>query len=339
MLAGNSAGSGLHERSNVVLNMTRTIAQVENRSSSDTFRLDVLIGLCQPQKVTPAKHLYDEYGSQLFDQITELDEYYPSRTETAIMREHGAEMARQIGPGCLLIEYGSGNSAKTRVLLDHLSEPAGYVPIDISEEHLHASAEILGNEYPGLRIFPIATDFTSNVELPEIDVPVRRNVVYFPGSTIGNFKPDTARKLLASIAELAGKNGALLLGVDLQKSVDVLEAAYNDARGVTAAFTLNMLTRINRELDADFDVANFEHIAIYNHERHCVELFIVSQRDQTVRVGNSWFHFAAGERILTERSHKYSLAGFEELAREAGFDVAGVWMDENQLFSVQYLTV
>lgn len=317
----------------------RTMAQVENRSTTNTFRLDVLIGLCQPQKVMPAKHLYDEYGSQLFDQITELDEYYPSRTESTIMRDHGAEMARQIGPGSLLIEYGSGNSAKTRILLDHLPEPAGYVPIDISEEHLLKSAEILSGEYPGLRIFPLAADFTSDVELSGIDVSVSRRVVYFPGSTIGNFKPETARKLLASIADVAGENGALLLGVDLQKSVDILEAAYNDARGVTAAFNLNMLTRINRELGADFDLAGFEHCAEYNYVRHCVELFIVSRFDQTVNVAGSPFHFAAGERILTERSHKYSLAGFEELARSSGFDVANVWMDENQLFSVQYLTV
>jgi L-histidine Nalpha-methyltransferase len=322
------------------LSTIRTVVgRVENWSATNSFQLDVLAGLCQPQKVIPAKHLYDEYGSQLFDQITELDEYYPSRTETAIMREHGAEMARQIGPGCLLIEYGSGNSAKTRVLLDHLSEPAGYVPIDISEEHLHASAEVLSLDYPDLRIFPIAADFTSDVEVPEIDVPVRRNVVYFPGSTIGNFKPDTAKKLLVSIAELAGRDGALFLGVDLQKSIEVLEAAYNDAAGVTAAFNLNMLTRINRELDANFDLSSFEHRARYNHERHCIEMLIVSRRDQAVQVGAHQFHFAAGERILTERSHKYSLAGFEELARSAGFEVEGVWMDENQLFSVQYLTV
>lgn len=320
-------------------NITRKVARVENRTGANSFQLDVLAGLCQPRRVIPSKHLYDEYGSQLFDRITELDEYYPSRTETAIMREHGAEMARQLGSGCLLIEYGSGNSAKSRILLDHFTDPAGYVPIDISEEHLSASAARLEEEYPELTILPTAADFTKDVELPQLDAPASRNVVYFPGSTVGNFQPDTARELLSSIAVLVGRDGALLLGVDLRKDVDIIEAAYNDAEGVTAAFNLNVLTRINRELDADFDLTRFEHRAQYNHERHCIEIHLLSVCDQTVRVGNYRFPLAAGERILTERSHKYDLAAFEALARSAGFEVAGVWMDEGRLFSVQYLTV
>lgn len=319
--------------------ITRQAEPVENQLGTDRFRLDALTGLRQSQKVIPSKYLYDEYGSQLFDQITELDEYYPTRSEMAIMREHVQEMARQLGPGCLLIEYGSGNSAKTRTLLDHLPEPAGYVPIDISEEHLRRSADQLEGDYPELTILPIAVDFTRPFQVPDARAPVNRRVVYFPGSTLGNFSPGAARDLLSSIREVAGLNGALLIGVDLRKDVETVTAAYNDREGVTAAFNLNLLTRINRELGADFDLDQFDHRAQYNSDLDCIEMRLLSQRDQTVQIGDQRVEFRAGESILTERSYKYSQSAFEQLARSAGLDVTNVWKDDRDFFSVQYLTV
>ena len=300
----------------------------------DSFREAVRRGLAATPKTLPCKFLYDARGSELFDAICALDEYYPTRTEMAIMQTRIAEMAARIGPRALVVEYGSGSSTKTRILLDHLEAPAGYVPIDISREHLLGAAERLAETFPGLPVFPVCADYTAPFAVPDPGVPVRRTVAFFPGSTIGNFGPAAAARFMAQIAEVAD---GLLIGADLRKDVAVLEAAYDDAEGVTAAFNKNLLARMNRELDATFDLDAFAHRAAYNAEEGCVEMHLVSRKAQEVRVGDASFRFAEGEAIRTERSYKYTLGGFAALAEEAGFSVEEVWMDDGGLFSVQYL--
>lgn len=298
---------------------------------------EALEGLSAPRKTLPCKYLYDERGSALFDQICELDEYYPTRTELAIMQAHGAEMDEALGTGCLLVEYGSGSSLKTRILLDHLEDPAGYVPVDISREHLLRSAEAISARHPELEVLPVCADFTEPFDVPEPRAGADHVAAYFPGSTIGNFTPVEARALLCQIAEQCGAGGGLLIGVDLRKDRSVLEAAYNDSEGVTAEFNLNLLRRLNRELGADFQLDAFEHRAHWNPDLGRVEMHLVSQEPQTVQIDGERVEFADGETIHTENSHKYSLDGFSELAAEAGFSVARVWTDANQLFSVQHL--
>ncbi len=309
------------------------------KAAARQFRADVLRGLRAPKKELPCKYFYDEVGSALFEQITELDEYYPTRTELGIMERHAAEMAQLLGPRCLLIEYGSGSSFKTRHLLDRLRDPAGYVPIDVSGEHLRRSARALGEEYPDVEVLPLCADFTRSLRLPACRKTAARRVVYFPGSTLGNFTPEAALALLRQTAVLCGHDGGLLLGVDLLKDPRVLEAAYNDRRGVTAAFNRNLLARINRELGADFDIEQFAHRAFYNSAHGRIEMHLVSRRDQVVRVGGVPFFFAAGESIHTENSYKYSLAALADLGRASGFAAERVWVDEHQNFSVAYLTV
>jgi L-histidine Nalpha-methyltransferase len=302
------------------------------------FRADVLRGLFTPEKTLPCKYFYDEVGSALFEQITELDEYYPTRTELAIMERHAAEMVGLLGPRCLLIEYGSGSSLKTRHLLDQLRDPAGYVPIDISDEHLCRSVRALVEEYPDIDVVPLCADFTRPLRLPACRSAARR-VVYFPGSTLGNFTPDAALTLLRQTAELCGRGGGLLIGVDLQKDSRVIEAAYNDRQGVTAAFNRNILVRINRELGGDFDIEQFAHRAYYDAIQGRIEMHLVSCRDQVIRVGGMPFFFARGESIHTEDSYKYSLPALNDLARAGGFAVERVWTDERRYFSVAYLTL
>ena len=303
------------------------------------MRLEVMAGLRRTQKTTSPKFLYDQRGSRLFDRICELDEYYPTRTELAIMESHVEDMARLLGPGCLLVEYGSGSSLKTRVLLDHLDDVATYVPVDISRAHLLEATQGISADYPALDVLPVCADFTRPFTLPPCDRPVTRRVVYFPGSTIGNLSPDGAAALLADTAALVGNDGALLIGVDLKKDPTVLERAYNDAEGVTAAFNMNLLRRLNRELDADFDLDAFRHKAIYNAAQGRIEMHLVSDRHQTVGVDGEEISFAAGETIHTENSHKFTLDGFAALARPAGWTIRRVWTDSDKLFSVQYLTV
>jgi dimethylhistidine N-methyltransferase len=305
----------------------------------EQFREDVLSGMSRDQKEIPCKYLYDERGSQLFDAICELEEYYPTRTEVAIMNEHGAEMAGMLGPGCLLIEYGSGSSTKTPILLRHLPDPAGYVPVDISREHLVQASERLGEQFPDLTILPVCADYTRPFDIPEPDAPVRRRAVYYPGSTIGNFHPTEAQEFLSGIAEVCDTGGALLLGVDLIKPRSVLEAAYNDREGVTAEFNLNLIKRINRELWADFVPERFEHRAVWVPEHSRIEMRLISQGRQVVSVSGRPFALRDGEWILTECSYKYMLDQFAELASKAGFTVERVWTDDQQRFSVQYLTV
>ena len=306
--------------------------------SSGQFRADVLRGLRGRPRELPCKYFYDAAGSELFERITELDEYYPTRTELAIMKRHAPEMAALLGRHCLLIEYGSGSSTKTRLLLDHLSDPAGYAPIDVSDELLRRSAQELGAEYPDLEILPLCADFTHLLEAPVPRKHAARRVVYFPGSTIGNLTPDEAVVLLRRTARLCGRGGGLLLGADLRKDPRILEAAYNDRQGVTSAFNRNMLVRINRELGGDFVVEQFAHRAFYNAAQGRIEMHLVSRRDQTVHVGDAEFFFAEGDSIRTEYSHKYSLPGLRVLAEAAGFAVARFWTDELQYFSVLYLT-
>jgi dimethylhistidine N-methyltransferase len=304
-----------------------------------SFLADVLEGLNKRQKEIPCKYFYDARGSELFEEITDLDEYYPTRTELAIMTEYAEEMAEALGEGCLLIEYGSGSSRKTRLLLDKLKDPAAYVPIEISREALTASAAELAKAYPSLEILPVWADYTSPIDLPTPSKPVTHRAVYFPGSTIGNFMPAEAKEFLSHVADVVGPGGGVLIGVDLKKDVATLEAAYDDQEGVTAAFNMNLLERINRELDGEFPLEGFRHRAVYNRERGRVELHLVSQSDQQVRIAGEEIAFKKGETIHTENSYKYDLEEFKALAAMAGFEFKRVWMDRRKLFSVQHLTV
>jgi dimethylhistidine N-methyltransferase len=300
--------------------------------------IEIVDGLsAEPKQISP-KYFYDERGSQLFDEITRLPEYYLTNTELGIMRDNIDEIVHLVGKQASLIEFGSGSSLKTRVLLEHLSELAAYVPVDISSEHLHASADEIRSEFPHIEVLPVVADFTRQFELPTPMVMPVRNVIYFPGSTIGNFEHDMAMELLRVMYHEAGRNGALLIGVDLQKDPHIIEMAYNDAAGVTAEFNLNMLQHLNRDYGANFDVAEFEHSANYDREKGRVVIELVSQADQTFEVADKEFDIADGERILTEYSHKYTLGGFEAMADAAGFVVEKVWTDAEQLFSVQFLT-
>ena len=318
--------------------MIEQMPLVDLEPASDHFREDVLAGLTKPTKSLPCKYLYDERGSALFERICELDEYYPTRTELAIMRRHVGEMAAELGPRCFLVEYGSGSSVKVRLLLDHLDDPVAYVPIDISKEHLLRSAVELSKLYPKLEVLPVCADFTQRIELPECQRFNSHTVIYFPGSTIGNFTHLEARAFLRGAAELCGSGGGLLIGVDLKKDAATLEAAYNDRTGVTAEFTTNLLARMNRELGADFQLDRFRHVATYNRDEGRVEIRLVSLCPQTVKVGGLSISFEKGEAIRTEYSHKYSLAEFRLMAAAAGFTTQRVWTDPRDLFSVQYLT-
>lgn len=312
---------------------------VEKKQATGQFLADVLIGLSRTQKSIPSKYFYDEKGSQLFDQICDLDEYYPTRTEIRIMQQHIDEMVEVLGPEVLLVEYGSGSSLKTRILLQEMDQLAGYVPIDISKEHLYQSAAQIKNDFPGLKVYPVHADYSAEFTVPLDIASYGRKVVYFPGSTIGNFNLMEAEAFLKRIGRVVGKGGGLLIGVDLRKDVEILEAAYNDRQQVTAEFNLNLLERINRELDANFNLACFEHKAIFNEKEGRIEMHLVSKIDQQVTIGEQVFSFKAGESIHTENSYKYTLTQFAALARCADLKVERLWTDANRLFSVQYLTV
>ena len=297
---------------------------------------EIVEGLSQVQKTISPKYFYDERGSQLFDKITELPEYYLTDAELEIMQSNIDEMAALIGKSASLIEFGSGSSLKTRILLENLDDLAAYVPVDISEEHLFSSARKIRAEFPGIDVRPVVADFTKSFALPSPTIMPIKNVVYFPGSTIGNFEHETAMELLRVMHGEAGEGGALLIGVDLQKDPDIIGRAYNDSAGVTAEFNLNMLRHLNNSYDANFDLDAFEHSAIYDEDEGRVVIELVSQAEQTVEIGDTEFSLADGEAILTEYSHKYTLDGFAEMARKAGFVVAKIWTDADQLFSVQY---
>ncbi|MDE2070631.1 MAG: L-histidine N(alpha)-methyltransferase [Gammaproteobacteria bacterium] len=302
------------------------------------MRSEILGGLSANPKTLPSKYFYDERGSKLFDAICELPEYYLTRTELAIMQASAADMANVLGPRVLLVEPGSGTSAKTRLLLDKLHWPCAYVPVDISREHLITAADRLNRQYPALEVLPVHADFSQRFALPVPRLPAACTVIYFPGSTIGNFEPDAAVALLKQLQQLAGRKGAMLIGVDLNKDRTVLEAAYNDAAGVTAAFNLNLLTRLNRELQGDFNLERFQHRALYNSAEGRIEMHLVSLADQSVHIAGETVRFGAGEPIVTEYSYKHTLPGFTALAAQAGWSVRKIWTDEQRWFSVQYLT-
>jgi dimethylhistidine N-methyltransferase len=302
----------------------------------EEFRAAVLNGLSQKPRAIPARFLYDARGSALFDQICELPEYYLTRTETRILAERAQEIARLAGPGGALVEFGSGSSTKSRLLLDAMADLAAYAPIDISRQHLDQSAARLRRDYPHLRVEPVYGDYMSLRALPPV-VQDKHRLGFFPGSTIGNLEPHEARAFLRRARTLLGAEGDLILGVDLRKDERQLHDAYNDSAGVTAAFTLNLLRRMNRELDATFDVSAFTHDAFYNPTEGRIEIYFRSLTDQTVRVGDRSFAFGKGERVHTEYSYKYDRPGIDELARSGGFDVVQVWTDEDQRFAVVHL--
>jgi len=311
---------------------------VEYDHAADNFLDDVLDGLAQGQKKLSSKYFYDERGSQLFDDICELPEYYPTRTETALLETHAAEFAELIGPNASVVEFGSGSSTKIRILLDALETPAAYIPVDISREYLLESAKALADVYPDLPVVPIAADYTQPFDLPEISGEAAR-IGFFPGSTIGNFTRTGAADFLRAAATDLGTDNGLLIGVDLRKDEGVLHAAYNDVAGVTAEFNLNVLRRVNRELGGDFDLDAFSHDARWVPEKGRIEMHLVSDRDQQVRVNDHSFVFAAGETIHTEDSHKYDIEEFHALAAEAGWRAFRHWTDADDLFSLHYLRV
>jgi dimethylhistidine N-methyltransferase len=303
------------------------------------FLCDVLTGLRAAPKYLPCKYFYDQRGSELFDRICQLDEYYLTRSELAIMDQFAPEMGEQIGPGAMVIEYGSGSSVKTRYLLDGLPEPVAYVPVDISGEHLQRAAMELARDYPAIEIMPVCADFTTDFALPRSTRAATHAAVYFPGSTIGNFLPGRGVELLGRITALCGKGGGLLIGIDLKKDPAIIEAAYNDALGVTAEFNLNLLRRINRELAADFDVRQFSHRAVYDRQLGRVEMHLVSRRGQAVTIGPETFEFARGETICTEYSHKYTIDEFAAIAAAAGLTLRREWTDKRGCFAVLHLAI
>ncbi|MDA1117343.1 MAG: L-histidine N(alpha)-methyltransferase [Proteobacteria bacterium] len=304
---------------------------------ADSFREDVIAGLSQPHKALPPKYFYDAEGSRLFERICRLPEYYPTRAELALTRAHCADIARFAGRGCELIEYGSGASLKTRLLLRAL-RPSVYVPVDISQAALAGAAQRLSREFSWLHIFAVVGDFSQPLRLPVFRArDGRRRVVYFPGSTIGNLDIEEAQAFLSMSRAQVGTGGAMLIGVDLKKDATLLHAAYNDAKGVTARFNLNLLRRINRELDADFDLRRFRHYAYYNASLGRVEMHLVSLARQAVRIGRHRFAFERGETIHTENSCKYSVEEFRALAAQAGFRGAKLWQDRQGLFALHGL--
>ena len=303
----------------------------------DEFAADVLHGLAQTPKRIASKYFYDARGSALFEQICEQPEYYLTRTGLSILQDNAADIARAIGPRALLVEYGSGAGIKTRLLLDAMQEPVGYVPVEISPSALNASVENLAEEFPDVDMLPVTADFTQPVELPSPEQASTRTVVFFPGSTLGNFEQREAISLLRTMCIEMGRNGAAIVGIDLKKDPALLEAAYNDAAGVTRDFTLNLLTRINRELDADFDLSRFRHRAHYNPMAGRIETHIVSTVAQRVRIGSREIAFAAGEAMLVEYSCKYSQVEFSAMAARAGLRVVRSWTDANEWFAVQML--
>lgn len=301
----------------------------------DDFRAAVLEGLRQGQKSIPAKYLYDETGSRLFDEITMLDEYYPTRTELRILGVRAREIARMAGAAISLVEFGSGSGHKVRVLLQALDRPRAYIPIDIARTQLLAASRSIAHDYSGLSVLPLHADFTRPIDLPRLG-PGRR-IGFFPGSTIGNFTPEEAIEFLHNAGRSLGPGSGLIVGADLKKDPDILHAAYDDREGVTAAFNLNLLARINRELGGDFDLRRFRHRAFYARDKGRVEMHLESLDEQTVTVAGRDFDFARGETIHTENSYKFTCEGFTALAARAGWVSAACWTDEADLFSVHFL--
>lgn len=298
---------------------------------------EVMMGLSRKQKAIPPKFLYDEEGSIIFEKICELPEYYPTRAEKEILRNHGSEICKLMGEDVLLIEPGSGNGEKVRLLLRKLS-PKAYIPIEISEEVLGRMTDELREEFPLLDVIPICGDFTQNIELPTyLQGEAMKRVIFFPGSTIGNFNPHDAISFLIEMSSVLHEGGGFLIGVDLKKDERVIQRAYDDSAGVTAAFNLNLLRRLNREMGASFEIQNFHHEAFYNQEMGRIEMHLKSKCQQEVKVGEAVILFKEGETIHTENSYKYSTDEFTELAASAGLHLKKYWKDSKKLFCVYYL--
>jgi L-histidine Nalpha-methyltransferase len=306
---------------------------------TSAFEADVLAGLSASPKRLPPKYFYDATGSQLFERITELPEYYPTRSEIGILRKHARDIAILIPQGAALVEFGSGSSRKARILLRALRPLAAYVPVDICGEMIEQEAAELRPDFPGLKVLPVTADITQNFPLPEPAQAAPLRVGFFPGSTIGNFEPHEAAAFLRNAARILGANATLIVGADLIKDAEVLNAAYNDAAGVTAKFNLNLLTRINRELRGTFKLDTFAHHAFYNRERSRIEMHLASLKRQKVKVAGETIDFRTGETIHTENSYKYSVESLGALARGAGWRQTGVWTDERQYFSLQAFTL
>lgn len=312
-----------------------TIHYHELHRPAASMAAEVHAGLSCKQKYLPPKLFYDKRGSELFDVITRLPEYYPTRTEIGLLRRHTAEMAELLGSHSVLLELGSGSSIKIRLLLEAV-RPRIYVPMDISREHLIAAARRLARDYPWLTVHAACVDYSQPWDMPDFG-PGRFNA-FFPGSSIGNFEPAAALRLLRQIRRLVGHDGGLLIGVDLKKETGVLEDAYNDTRGVTAEFNLNMLAHINQRLAADFDTGNFVHKAIYNATHGRIEMHLECSKDHWVHISGHAYRFKSGETIHTENSYKYSTPEFHDLAAQASFSPVRVWADPAGLFSIHYLT-
>ncbi len=309
----------------------------DQHPGQSSLRDEVLGGLARSPKAIPPKFFYDQRGSRLFDAICDLPEYYLTRVETSILQRSARELAELVDSRCMLVELGSGASRKVRLLLSAL-KPAHYMGVDISKDFLLESSRRLAQDYPRLEVHATCADFSNKLTLPEFLPPVTK-MAFYPGSSIGNFDPSGAGRFLQQIAEVVGSGGYLLIGVDLKKDIDRLNAAYNDARGLTAAFNLNLLHRIREELDSRIDVDAFEHLAFYNEGAGRIEMHLRSVKDQVIRIEDSSFSFAADETIHTENSYKYTVEEFAELGRGAGFNSDRVWTDPEQLFSVHLMCV
>ncbi len=300
------------------------------------FLRDVLKGLKQSEKSLPCQYFYDESGSQLFEQITQLPEYYPTRTETAILRTHAQDIAAALGQDVLLVEYGAGASTKTRILLDALQGLAGYVPIDVSEAFLLQTAEQVRQDYPGLTVHPVVGDFMIRFGLPA--GAEGRPVGFFPGSTIGNLSDAEIVEFMSSARDLLGQDSQFVIGVDLRKDPSILVPAYDDAAGVTAKFNLNLLARINRELQGTFDLTQFAHRAIWNDDASRIEMHLESLADQTVEIGSERLTFREGEMIHTENSRKFSIDTLLPLFEQTGWTLRSQWLDDRRFFAVLLLS-
>ena len=314
------------------------LAVLDAEPAKSDFLLETIAGLSREPRTLPCKFFYDERGAELFQKICELPEYYITRTELDILKQNRTEIASYLGARIALIGLGTGPGTKTRILLEKLQQPIAYIPVDISKDQLRKSTTLFQELFPQLEILPVCADYLESFDLPS---PLRtpdRNIIYFPGSTIGNFQPHEATTFLRRIADLCERDDGLLIGVDLQKDCHILERAYNDSEGLTARFNLNLLTRINRELGADFDLNQWRHRAIYDSSAGRIEMHLVSEGDQIVSIPDYEFRFRSGERIVTEFSYKYTPEGFTALACAAGFEFVRMWTDNAHLFGVFYFT-
>ncbi len=304
----------------------------------DTFRSEVIAGLRETPKRIPSKFFYDERGSQLFEAITELQEYYLTRTEISILTDHLPEMASRIGPDATIIEFGTGAGVKTKMLLEALKKPRAYIPIDISREQLASASAELAESFPSLDIHPIFSDYTSEISLP-VNSHSGKNVIFFPGSTIGNFTPEEAVDFLQKAATLIGAGGSLLIGFDRVKDARILDDAYNDSRGITAEFNLNLINRIRSEFGVPISKEDFEHYAFFNEGKSRIEMHLVSKKAQLLNLGDEKVMLTQGEHIITEYSYKYTREAFRDILSSSGFEIQERWSDEKEYFDVCYAIV